>query len=116
MIKFVHVHSKGKVNVNGVLSSEFLLNSGALQENVLSPILFILLKDFVICRTVRDVKEGLDLIGDRNLADHNTTEFAMLSYRMYEISYGVGLKINRRKTEMMRKEYAGDAVLLTRTP
>ena len=117
LIKSVHERSRCKVNVNGVLSSEFPVNSGVLQGNVLSPMLFILLMDFVMRRTVMDGGEGLDWIDNGKLADLEYADDAVLIgrtpqdlqsllTRMHEISQEVGLKINTRKTEIMRTEYA----------
>ncbi|XP_068224223.1 uncharacterized protein [Palaemon carinicauda] len=62
-------HNKCKVHVNGVLSNEFPVNTRVHQGNVLSPMLCIVLRDFVMSRTVSDCGERLDLIGDKNLAD-----------------------------------------------
>ena len=117
LIKSVHEHSRCKVNVNGVLSNEFPVNSEVLQGNVLSPMLFVLLMDFVMRRTVGDGGEGLNWTDNRKLADLEYADDAVLISRtpqdlqclltrMHEVSQEVGLEINRRKTEMMRTEYA----------
>ncbi|XP_068232224.1 uncharacterized protein [Palaemon carinicauda] len=45
------------------------MNSGVLQGNVLSPMLFISLRGFVMRITVRDGGEGLDWIGEMNLVE-----------------------------------------------
>ncbi|XP_068222103.1 uncharacterized protein [Palaemon carinicauda] len=56
---------------------------------------------------VGDGGEGLDWIDNRNLADlEYADDVAVRLSRMHEISHEVRLKINRRKTEMMRTEYA----------
>ena len=68
-------------------------------------------------RTVGDGGEGLNWIDNRKLADLEYADDAVLISRtlqdlqclltrMREVSQKVGLKINRRKTEMMRTEYA----------
>ena len=79
--------------------------------------LFVLLMDFVLRRTVGDGGEVLNWIDNRKLADLEYADDAVLISRtlqdlqclltrMHEVSQKVGLKINRRKTEMMRTEYA----------
>ena len=117
LFKSIHENSKCKVNVSGVLSDEFSVNSGVLQGNVLSPMMFLLLMDFIMRRTVMDGGEGLEWIGSRKVADLEYADDAVLISRtpqdlqnllsrMHEISREVGLKINRRKTEIMRTEYS----------
>ncbi|XP_068240070.1 uncharacterized protein [Palaemon carinicauda] len=78
LIQYVHEHSKCTVNVNGVLSKESPVNSGVLQGNVLSPMFFILLIDSVMRRTVGYDGEGVDWIGDRNLAALEYADDAVL--------------------------------------
>ena len=84
-IKSVHEHSRCKVNVNGVLSNEFPVNSEVLQGNVLSPMLFVLLMDFVMRRTVGDGGEGLNWIDNRKLGDLEYADDAVLISRTHKI-------------------------------
>ena len=78
LIKTIHEHSRCKVNVNGVLSNEFAVNSGVLQGNVLSPILFALLMDFIMSRVTQEGEEGLDWSNNRKLANLEYADDALL--------------------------------------
>ncbi|XP_068233531.1 uncharacterized protein [Palaemon carinicauda] len=97
-------------NINGVLSNEFPVNNVVLQGNVLSPMLFILLMDFVMYRAVGNGREALDWIGNKKLEDLQYADDTVISKTpqvlqslltgMHDISDEVGLKINRRQDDV----------------
>ena len=117
LIEEIHKGSRCRVNVDGQLSPEFSVESGVLQGNVLSPLLFAILIDFIMRRTVGDKEKGIQWVDGKHLADldyaddiallsNNINNLQELLDKLKENGRKVGLKINARKTEIMRTEHA----------
>ena len=118
LIEMLHKDSRCRVNVDGVLSGEFEVSSGVLQGNVLSPMLFALLMDYVMKMVKAGGTEGinwkdngqkltdLEYADDAVLFSSTSRQLQSLLDRMQDISKEVGLKINIGKTEIMRTEHA----------
>ena len=103
--------------MDGQLSPEFSVESGVLEGNVLSPLLFAILIDFIMRRTVGDKEKGIQWVDGKHLADldyaddiallsNNINNLQDLLDKLKENGRKVGLKINARKTEIMRTEHA----------
>ena len=117
LIKNIHESSRCQVNVDGELSPEFHVSSGVLQGNVLSPILFAVLIDYVLKRTIDGREVGIEWVQGKYLADLDyaddvemiskcVEQLQALLNTLEENGKKFGLKINANKNEVMRTEEA----------
>ena len=97
----------------GRMSDSFNVNTGVRQGCLLSPFLFLLVIDWIMKTTTADSKNGiqwtmetqlddLDFADDLALLSHNYTQMQDKTTQLERISAGTGLKINKKKTELMR--------------
>ena len=117
LIKNIHESSRCQVNVDGELSPEFNISSGVLQGNVLSPLLFAVLIDYVMKKSIGDRRVGIEWVEGKYLFDLDyADDIVMMSKTIEELQTifdaleengrRVGLKINVSKTEVMKTEEA----------
>ena len=102
-----------KVPHAGQLSESFEVRTGVRQGCLLSPFLFLLVIDWIKKTTTTGRNNGiqwtlwtqlddLDFADDLALLSHNHTQMQDKTTRLAETSAGTGLKINKRKTELMK--------------
>ena len=115
LIRNIHEDSRCQVNVDGELSPEFYVSSGVLQGNVLSPLLFAVLVDYVMKETTRDRRMGIEWVENKHLSDMEYADDVVLMSRsieelqtlmsaLEENGKKVGLKVNIRKTKAMKTD------------
>jgi hypothetical protein len=113
----IHTGNKGQVSVDGSHTGEFSMDSGVLQGNVLSPLLFAIVIDFVMKETAGGRQMGIEWVDGKKLMDldyaddlvlmsDNLEEIREILDRMVRLAKGVGLKINAGKTKSMRNDFA----------
>ena len=111
MIKLLYEGSKSCVRVGGTNTEYFNITSGVKQGDVLSPILFIVMVDWIMRRTV-DEEDGIEWMGTNRLPElAYADDIALLSEDMDSMkriteklaleASKVGLEINRTKTKVM---------------
>ena len=102
-----------KVAHAGQLSESFEVRTGVRQGCLLSPFLFLLVIDWIMKTTTTGRNNGIqwtlwtqlddpDFADDLALLSHNHTQMQDKTTRLAETSAGTGLKINKRKTELMK--------------
>ena len=115
LIRNIHEASRCQVNVDGELSPEFYVSSGVLQGNVLSPLLFAVLIDYVMKETTGDRRMGIDWVENKHLSDMEYADDVVLISRsieelqtlmngLEENGKRVGLKVNINKTKAMKTD------------
>ena len=102
-----------RVMVDGGLTDEFEVKTGVLQGGILSPLLFILIIDYVMNKVVQGMNNGIQWKMDQRLCDlEYADDIVLIASTMAEMQEmidrlvmegrKVGLVINRRKTEVMQ--------------
>ena len=97
----------------GQVSDSFEVKTGVRQGCLLSPFLFLLVIDWIMKSTTTGRNNGiqwtlwtqlddLDFADDLALLSHNHTQMQEKTTHLESTSAGTGLKINRKKTELMR--------------
>ena len=102
-----------RVSHAGQLSDSFEVKTGVRQGCLLSPLLFLLVIDWIMKRTTNGRNNGiqwtlltqlddLDFADDLALLSHNHRQMQNKTNRLVEESAKVGLQINTKKTELMK--------------
>ena len=116
IIRLIHGTYSGmncKVAHAGQLSGSFTVETGVRQGCLLSPFLFLLVIDWIMKTTTEGRKNGiqwtfLDQLDDLDFADdlallsHSSNQMQDKTTLLATTSAGVGLKVNKRKTELMK--------------
>lgn len=113
LIRELYTDAKCKVRYRGEESQPFELNTGVKQGCVLSPTLFLLLLDCVLQKTNSETPYGIrwnmsELLHDIDYADdiclfaHRFDDIAQKIQHLSINANRVGLKINVKKTKLMR--------------
>ena len=111
MIKLLYEGSKSCVRVGGTNTDYFDITSGVKQGDVLSPILFIVMVDWILRRTV-DGEDGIEWMGtdrlpelayadDIALLSDDADSMKTMTDKLALEASRVGLEINRTKTKLM---------------
>ena len=111
MIKLLYEGSKSCVRVGGTNTDYFDITSGVKQGDVLSPILFVVVVDWILRRTVGE-EDGIEWMGTARLLElAYADDIALLSEDVDSMrrvteklaleASKVGLEINRTKTKVM---------------
>ena len=124
VIMDMHDGTSCKVMVDGCLSDSFEVKSGVIQGGILSPLLFVLVMDFVMRRVRAETEAGiiwgengklldLDYADDIVLICNEPEELQRVLDCLVSEGRKVGLVINSRKTEIMNMnlENAPDCVV-----
>ena len=109
-----------KIAHAGQLSESFEVKTGVWQGCLLSPFLFLLVIDWImkttttgrnngIQRTLWTQLDDLDFADDLALLSHNHSQMQDKTTLLETISAGTGLKINRKKTELMKMNTTANA-------
>lgn len=113
IIQMLYSDAPYKARFKGVDSESFFINRGVRQGCILSPLLFLLVLDSVMLKTNAEATDGiqwhlnqrlhdLDYADDLCLMSHSLSGIQDKINRLYENGLEVGLKINFRKTKVMR--------------
>lgn len=113
IIHMLYQDAPNRARFKGIASEEFHIQRGVRQGCVLSPLLFLLVLDSVMVQTNSEAREGiqwhlnkrlhdLDYADDICLMSHSIGGIQEKINRLNYNSEKVGLKINLRKTKIMR--------------
>ena len=113
IIKNIYLNSSCCIKTENDSSEFFNIETGARQEYLLSPFLFLLVMDFILKTEIDDTKHGIQWYNQQHLADldfaHDIVliartfgELEDLTYRLYDEEFKVGLKVNDEKTKSMQ--------------
>ena len=113
LIKCIYKDMNCKVNHAGQLSESFEVKTGVCQGCLLSPFLFLLVNDWIMKITTEGRNNGiqwtlttqlddLDFADDLALLSHNHRQMQEKTSRLETTSARTGLRINKKKTEVMR--------------
>ncbi|KAJ8333838.1 hypothetical protein SKAU_G00411570 [Synaphobranchus kaupii] len=102
-----------RVAHTGQMSERFEVKTGVRQGCLLSPFLFLLVIDWIMKTTTAGRKNGiqwtlwsqlddLDFADDLALLSHNCNQMQDKTTRLATTSAGTGLKINKKKTEIVK--------------
>lgn len=119
LIRGTYQDMKCRVAHAGQLSDSFEVKTGVRQGCILSPFLFLLAIDWIMKTTTAgrrngiqwtlfDQLEDLDFADDLALLSHNHAQMQDKTTHLETISAGVGLKINKRKTELIKTNTTAD--------
>ena len=111
MIKLLYDGSTSCVRVGGVNTEQFEITTGVRQGDVLSPIIFIIVVDWIMKRVIGD-EDGIEWLGSDRVADLDyADDIALMSEdvrsmnrmteKLAQEASKVGLVMNRRKTKVM---------------
>ena len=103
-----------KIAHAGQLSESFEVKTGVLQGCLLSPFLFLLVIDWIMKTTTTVRNNGiqlddLDFADDLALLSHNNSQMQDKTTLLETTSAETGLKINRKKTELMKMNTSANA-------
>ena len=109
-----------KIAHAGQLSESFEVKTGVRQGCLLSPFLFLLVIDWIMKTTTTGRNNGiqwslwtqlddLDFADDLALLSHNHSQMQDKTTLLKTTSAGTGLKINRKKTELMKMNTTANA-------
>ena len=109
-----------KITHAGQLSESFEVKTGVRQGCLLSPFLFLLVIDWIMKTTTTGRNNGiqwtlwtqlddLDFADDLALLSHNHSQMHDKTTLLETTSAGTGLKINRKKTELMKMNTTANA-------
>ena len=109
-----------KIAHAGQLSESFEVKTGVRQGCLLSPFLFLLVIDWIMKTTTTGRNNGiqwtlwtqlddLDFADDLALLSHNHSQMQDKTTLLETTSAGTGLKINRKKTELMKMNTTANA-------
>ena len=113
MIKNSYEEMSCRVIHEGQLTKNFEVRTGVRQGCLLSPFLFILAIDWVMKTATKEKRNGiqwtmltqledLDFADDLALLSHSLRQMQDKTTELAVISKRVGLKINKRKTKILR--------------
>ena len=113
IIKNIYLNSGCCIKTENDSSEFFNIETGARQEYLLSPFLFLLVMDFILKTEIDDTEHGIQWYNQQHLADldfaHDIVliartfgELEDLTYRLYDEEFKVGLKVNDEKTKSMQ--------------
>lgn len=92
-----------KVLHAGKLSESFKVKTGVWRGCLLSPFLFLLVIDWIMKTTTTGKKNGIQWILWTQLDDLDFADsFGLLSTKLATTSLGVGLRVNRKKTNLLK--------------
>ena len=111
----------------GQLSESFEVKTGVRQGCLLSPFLFLLVIDWIMKTTTTGRNNGiqwtlwtqlddLDFADDLALLSHNHSQMQDKTTLLETTSAGTGLKINRKKTELMKMNTTANVQLVESPP
>ena len=113
LIRCTYQEMSSRIAHAGQLSDSFEVKTGVRQGCLLSPFLFLLVIDWIMKNTTMDRRNGiqwrlwtqlddLDFADDLALLSHNHSQMQDKTTHLEATSAGTGLKINRKKTELMK--------------
>ena len=113
LIKCIYEDMNCRVIHAGRMSDSFHVNTGVRQGCLLSPFLFLLAIDWIMKTTTANTSNGiqwtmgtqlddLDFADDLALLSHSHNQMQDKTTRLETISAGTGLRINKKKTELMK--------------
>ena len=111
VIKLLYEGSTSCVRVGGRNTESFEITSGVKQGDVLSPVLFIVVVDWIMRRVVEE-DDGIDWVGNGRLPDlayaddvallsKDTRDMNRMTEKLEREARKVGLEINQRKTKVL---------------
>ena len=114
LIRCIFQDMSCKIAHAGQLSESFEVKTGVWQGCLLSPFLFLLVIDWIMKTTTTGRNNGiqwtlwtqlddLDFADDLALLSHSHSQMQDKTTLLETTSAGTGLKINRKKTELMKK-------------
>ena len=113
IIKCIYEDMSCKVVHSGKVSDCIKVNTRVWQGCLLSPFLFLLAIDWVMKSTTQGKRnciqwtfltqlDDLDFADDLALLSYSHTQMQDKTSKLEKVSAGIGLKVNKRKTELMR--------------
>ncbi|WP_353817096.1 reverse transcriptase domain-containing protein, partial [Acinetobacter baumannii] len=119
LIKQLYESSSCQVVHNGKLSDPFTVKTRERQGRLLSPMIFLIVVDWVMRHTTENAETGLKWTVTNRLEDlYFADDISLLSHsqqhaqsklaRLAEVAGQVGLKINVNKTEVLRTNIQND--------
>ena len=127
IIQSLYKNFECRVIHNNELSEPFKVNTGVKQGCILSPLLFSLAIDWVMrCSTqgkrqgiqwtLTSVLEDLDYADDIGLLSHRHQDAQSKTESLYQTASTIGLKINEKKTKILRKNASDNPVTVSGKP
>jgi endonuclease/exonuclease/phosphatase family metal-dependent hydrolase len=128
VIKSIYENFQCRVIHNNMLTEPFEVKTGVKQGCILSPILFSLAIDWIMCRTTVGRRQGiqwtltsmlddLDYADDIGLLSSRNQDTQQKTQQLAESASAIGLKVNIGKTQVMRKNTrGGDPIIINDQP